>query len=179
MTIPNILTFVRLLLIIPAVIFALNEMYIWALVIFTLACITDLLDGYIARRFNMVSEIGMMLDPLADKLMAMAMVVIICLKGILPMFVLYIVVAKELIMIIGGMILVKRGVPSPANIIGKMAALIYNVAIMLAFLYQYVAPFHEIVMYVALGMLVIAFIQYGYINGYKKIIKHEGEKKEG
>ena len=175
-TIPNILTIIRIILIIPAAYFALNEKYIFALVIFTIACITDVLDGYIARKFNMISEAGMMIDPFADKLMALTMVFILCQKGILPWFVFILVAIKEGSMILGGIIFVKRGIAAPANIVGKIAAFTFNCAIILSFAYEYTAPIHEILMYISLGMLLIAFLQYAYLNGYKRL-KEEKTKK--
>ncbi|MEZ4357955.1 MAG: CDP-alcohol phosphatidyltransferase family protein [Eubacteriales bacterium] len=174
LTIPNILTMIRIILILPATIFAANENYIWAMIIFTTACITDVLDGYIARKFNMISEAGMMIDPLADKLMALFMVYIICLKGILPFFVFILVAIKELSMILGGIIFVRKGIAAPANIVGKIAAFMFNCAIILSFLYEYTAPFNEILMYISLVMLAIAFLQYAYLNVYRRI-KDKGE----
>ena len=169
-TVPNALTLFRLALVIPAGILAALELYLWALGLFVLACLTDLLDGWIARKYHMISKAGMMLDPLADKLMAVTLIVIICMKGILPMWVMWVIVVKELSMIVGGLILVHRGIAAPANIVGKLAAVLFNASIMLSLLYEYVAPFHEILMYVALSMLVIAFIQYAYLNGVKGIL---------
>ena len=159
-------------MIIPAAWLAIEKNYIWALVIFVAAMLTDLLDGYIARKYNMISKSGMMLDPLADKLMAVTMVGILCFQNALPMFVFIVVLAKELIMIAGGLLLAKRGVATPANIVGKLSALLFNCAIGLSLLNEYVAPVHEIVMYVALVLTVIALLQYAYLN----VIKPFGQK---
>ena len=68
-TIPNVLTLVRLLLIPVVVLLAVRDQMIWGGITFILVCMTDLLDGYIARKYHMVSKVGIWLDPVADKLM--------------------------------------------------------------------------------------------------------------
>ena len=65
-TIPNVLTLVRLLLIPVVVLLAVRDQMIWGGVTFILVCMTDLLDGYIARKYHMVSKVGIWLDPVAD-----------------------------------------------------------------------------------------------------------------
>ena len=74
-TIPNVLTLVRLLLIPVVVLLAVRDQMIWGGVTFILVCMTDLLDGYIARKYHMVSKVGIWLDPVADKLMAISVII--------------------------------------------------------------------------------------------------------
>ena len=77
-TVPNILTLVRLLLI-PVIVwlYCFEKNYTWTAVVLILSGITDLVDGFIARKFNMISELGKIIDPIADKLTQF--VVLICL----------------------------------------------------------------------------------------------------
>ena len=70
--VPNILTVIRLLLIPFIVFFILTEHYILAFIFFTISGITDIADGFIARKFNLVSTFGKLMDPLADKLTQIA-----------------------------------------------------------------------------------------------------------
>ena len=74
LTIPNILSFFRLCLI-PVIVWLYvgKQDYLWTLLILTLSGVTDIVDGIIARRFNMVSNFGKAFDPVADKLTQMAM----------------------------------------------------------------------------------------------------------
>ncbi len=103
--IPNILTTIRLFLV-P--LFALiyfssmpNAMAI-SLAIFVIAGITDVLDGYIARRFELISAIGIALDPLADKLMLLTTLTCLYISGYLPFIILAIMYIKEFTMMITG-----------------------------------------------------------------------------
>ncbi len=81
---PNILTLLRILLV-PVVILSLREgQYISALVLFLLAGITDGLDGWIAKRFDCVSQLGTILDPVADKLLISSTFVMLVLLGSSP-----------------------------------------------------------------------------------------------
>ena len=78
LTIPNILSFLRILLITPFMILFLNGNYVWASLMIIISGLTDCVDGFIARKFNQVSEFGKILDPVADKLTLLAVGVGIC-----------------------------------------------------------------------------------------------------
>jgi len=95
MNLANILTFSRIVLIIPFVIFLLQENFLAALSLFIVASITDFLDGYIARKFNMITGLGKFLDPLADKLLVIS--ALICLIGWVPAWAVIVIVSREFI----------------------------------------------------------------------------------
>ncbi len=97
--IPNILTIIRFIFI-PFIIvsIALNN-YITAIILFTLSSITDVLDGFIARHFNAISDFGKLMDPLADKCTQLSILLTLALKGIIPVWIFVILILKELIMI--------------------------------------------------------------------------------
>ncbi len=96
---PNILTYTRVVMI-PGVLFLLDRGTrrdgAWAALLYALAAITDLLDGYLARRLNIVSVIGKFLDPLADKLMVMACLVWMVTSGRIPAWAVIALLAREL-----------------------------------------------------------------------------------
>ena len=71
--VPNILTIIRFLLIPIILLFLFSGNYLLAFIFFTISGITDILDGYIARKFNLVSNFGKLMDPLADKLTQISM----------------------------------------------------------------------------------------------------------
>ena len=98
---PNILTIIRLILVPCMGVCMYKDMYIPAAVMFFVAGVTDVVDGYIARKFNQESELGKILDPLADKLTLLA--VGICLCVIEPFFlpVVIILVLKVFIVLVG------------------------------------------------------------------------------
>ena len=94
---PNILTMLRLLLIpIYWVLMMVRNNETAALIVFVTASITDLLDGYIARHFNQVTDWGKLFDPLADKLMVVSVMMTLVLKGAVPLIILIIIGIKDL-----------------------------------------------------------------------------------
>ena len=125
MNVPNLLSLIRLLLV-PAFVAVFfsgnpNAGYI-AAAIFLVAFFTDIADGYIARKYNQITRLGRILDPLADKLMKAAAVICLTIRGDIPLWVILILLAKELIMLSGGAFLLQRtkDVPS-SNWFGKCA----------------------------------------------------------
>ncbi|MDO4563480.1 MAG: CDP-alcohol phosphatidyltransferase family protein [Clostridia bacterium] len=121
MTIPNILTVFRLILITPVVMLYLHEYTMASAMLFILACVTDILDGFIAREFNMISNVGKVLDPLADKLMTLSILIAMEFKGMLSMWVIVIFLVKELLMLFGGAILYSRKIVVFSSWHGKVA----------------------------------------------------------
>jgi len=163
------LTMLRFALIPVTTIFIYFGMIVPALITYVVACATDVLDGFIARRFHMITEEGMLLDPLADKLMAIFAVVAFTVTGILPLFVLIVLLIKEVIMIGGGVFLYFRDIVTPANIFGKIAAFTFNVSIGLIFLYVAISdkgtvPWHVYVISFALLLMLLSLLQYTLLN---------------
>lgn len=144
-----------------------------ALAVYFVACVTDLLDGYIARKRHLITEEGALLDPLADKLMAIFVITAFTVKGILPWFIIITVFVKEALMIGGGIFLYFRNIVMPANIYGKIAAFTLNTAIGFTFLHQWVAPWHIYFLCFALVFMLAALGQYAYLNMYKKLKKDQ------
>lgn len=94
----NILTSLRLLLVpvFPAVYFASHpKSHFIAMCVFLVAGFTDFLDGYIARRYQMVTALGTVLDPLADKLMLLTVLITLNISGTLPLWVVVLIVVKD------------------------------------------------------------------------------------
>lgn len=122
----NILTTIRLLLVplFPAAYFSNHSNgHFIAVCIFLTAGFTDFLDGYIARRYHMITELGTVLDPLADKLMLLTVLISLFISGTLPLWVVIIIVMKEIFMIFAGTFLYfrKSRIVIPSNYFGKTA----------------------------------------------------------
>ncbi len=129
-TIPNWLSFFRIAMIPVFSVLFIKEMYIPAFVVMIVAALTDLFDGKIARKYNMVSNLGKILDPVADKLSQMAIVIILICKfwNDSIKYVLFLFIAKELIMIIAGLLLLSKGLrPGAAEIWGKIATTVFYI----------------------------------------------------
>ena len=130
--IPNILTILRFVLIPVILYFIFAGNYILAFIFFTLSGITDILDGAIARKFNLISNFGKLMDPLADKLTQISVLATLVFKGIIPFWILLIVILKELIMIIGASFLYGKDVVVYSKWFGKLATVLFYVAIVLS-----------------------------------------------
>lgn len=129
-TIPNWLCFIRIALIPVFSVMFIKGMYVPAFITMIVAAVTDLFDGKIARKFNMVSNLGKILDPIADKLSQIAIVIILIVKfwdGYLK-YILFLFIVKELIMVFGGALLLAKGLrPVAAEMWGKVATTVFYV----------------------------------------------------
>ena len=129
-TIPNLLCLIRILLITPFVKFFLDGDYLWAGIVIALSGLSDCFDGYIARHFNQESELGKILDPLADKLTLLA--VGVCLSVIEPFFlpVIIILVVKDLLMLVGSSKVIKMGIIVPkSKWYGKVGTIMFYITV--------------------------------------------------
>ena len=134
LTVPNLLSLIRILLIPVFGVLFYNGEALWAVVVLVLSGLTDLFDGKIARRFNQISELGKILDPVADKLTQITIAVVIFLvldKSQDPTmqwfkWVFLFFLFKELVMILGGAVMLAIGLrPGGAEIYGKVATFVF------------------------------------------------------
>ncbi len=173
MNIPNILTTIRFFLIpVFVIVFysSVENSVLYATLVFAMAGITDVLDGYIARSYNMVTKWGIVMDPLADKLMQLTVLVCFTSKAYLPLWVIIVVGLKEILMVIGALFLycsVDKTV-IPANKYGKIATIGFYVAILsIAFNIPHSISFFLIL--IAVILTLVAFINYFF--GFKEVRK--------
>ena len=127
--VPNALTIVRFILIPIILYFIFTGNYLLGFVFFTISGLTDILDGTIARKFNLISNFGKLMDPLADKLTQISVLASLVIKDIIPIWILIIVMAKELIMIIGASFLYGKDVVVYSKWFGKLATVLFYIAI--------------------------------------------------
>lgn len=124
LTIPNLLSLLRLLMIPVFIVLYLNGHEEWTAAVLLLSGLTDVVDGYIARHFNQVSDIGKALDPVADKLTQAAM--LLCLISHYPMMIapFVLLTAKELFAAVSGLLVIRRtGIVPGAEWHGKLTTL--------------------------------------------------------
>ena len=129
MNIPNAITILRFLLVpIFAIVFFIDGPGIAVGTIFLICGLSDALDGFIARKFNMITKIGQALDPLADKFLVIAVVFSLWYKGIMSIWIVAGYMLKEIIMIIGGTLLMKKdNKVLPARWYGKVSTALFFV----------------------------------------------------
>lgn len=132
--VPNILTIIRFLFIPIIVNLIFTGDYILAFVFFTISGATDVLDGFIARKFNLISNFGKLMDPLADKLTQVCILASLVKVDIIPFWILVIVILKELIMVIGASFLYGKDVVVYSKWYGKLATVLFYIAIVCSLL---------------------------------------------
>lgn len=193
---PNIICYFRMLCIPAFVVMSVlaglwnRESFIYiALGIFVLAAASDILDGLIARKYNLVSGVGMLLDPLADKLMHISVVVCLCfaiksdgftylgVENYLHWGFLIAIALKELIMILVAPVVAKKGVEVKANMLGKVASATLSAGVILCFFHKYVAPWDWAVIAVAIAQSYAAAFNYLFVT-IKALRELKKEKKE-
>ena len=131
--IPNILTIIRFIFIPFIFTSVVNNDYLVALIIFTISAITDILDGYIARKYNYITDLGKLIDPLADKLRQVSLLLSLSILKILPWWIFAIVFIKECVMVISASLLYKRkDVVVYSKWYGKLATVLFYLAIVVS-----------------------------------------------
>ena len=173
MTIPNAISFIRILLITPFVAFFVSAKYVTgnyipAFVILGLSGISDLLDGMIARKFHQESELGKVLDPLADKLTLIAVGVCLIMIEPLVLPLMIIMVAKDILMIIGGTVIINKGViPPKSSWYGKVSTFMFYISVgmvvLMAVLNYVNKPLTLIVLGITAAMMIYALVNYAII----------------
>ncbi len=127
--IPNIITFSRILIIPVFIYFMLEEKNFIAGILFAAAAFSDLLDGFLARRWDAVSNFGKLADPIADKAMSISSLLILCILGRLHYAFIIVLAIKESAMVIGSAILYFKKIVVYAVWFGKAATLVLNCSI--------------------------------------------------
>ena len=155
------------------------------LVIMIAAASTDLVDGYIARHFNQGSQLGEMIDPLADKLMHCAAVLSLVIIGYVHWAFIVILLAKEATMVVGGIFMAGDSKNIKANYMGKVASATLSLAIVMSYFHAFWADkvfyLDWIVLGIGLVLTYIAFFNYlkQAIDIIKGILARKKAAKEG
>ena len=162
--VPNVLTMLRMLLIPVFVALYVAGHDKLALITFIVASLTDLLDGYIARKYNLITNFGKLMDPLADKLMVCTALICQGVQGIIPWWAIVIVMVKEVLMVIGASYMLKNNVVVYSNMLGKTAMCAFVAALVRSFFHAEFAalgyPVDTIILYIAVALTVLALIDY-------------------
>ena len=189
--IPNALTVLRFLLIPAIVITCFEEEYILAIVILTISGLTDILDGTIARKFGLISDFGKLMDPLADKFTQISLLATLFIKGIIPVWILVIVVLKEFCMVSGASFLYGKELVVSSKWYGKLATLLFYIAMVFSLLIENIESAmnknlsvfktaNSIVYYLAVITTIASLIMYikaFYVQGYLKKDKDKDKDK--
>lgn len=177
MNLPNKLTIFRMFLIIPFVFIMLTD-YCgsagkWiALAIFVFASLTDLLDGKIARKYNLVTNFGKFMDPLADKLLVCSAMICLVEMGKIPSWIVIVIISREFIISGFRLIASDNGVVIAASYWGKFKTVFQMVMIvfMIADI-EAISVVTTVIMWIALILTVISLVDYLIKN--KSVMKEQ------
>ena len=170
--IPNILTMLRMAAVPVFVVFMLKDQLSIAVTIFILAELTDVLDGFIARKYNLITPFGKIADPLADKLMQLAALFMFSLKDMIPKIIPWLVFCKELFMLVSGIYLIRKKFDMSSKWFGKLTSVILFVTIMLVF-FDVPRQITDVMLWLCVCMAIFAALMY--VRNYyrNKNIKEE------
>ncbi|MFW5686568.1 MAG: CDP-alcohol phosphatidyltransferase family protein [Halanaerobium sp.] len=168
-TIPNYITFFRIFLIPLYLYNFIQGKIVIAALLFALSGVTDFLDGYIARKYNLKSKLGKLLDPLADKLTIISILLVLIYLKIIPRYISYIILAREIFIFLSGIITYIYGLDfiNP-SFIGKLSITLLYFAIALKLLN--IDYFGNILFYIVIPINIISALDYSY-RAHQKIFK--------
>ena len=178
-TIPNILSAFRICLV-PVFIIVYfqssRNAVLYAALIYAIASVTDFFDGYLARKYNASSKLGLVLDPLGDKLMIIAVMVCITIDRIIPLWAVLVAFTKELLMAIGGIVIHKiaRAEILPSNIIGKTSTATFFVISLVLMLFRGI-PRGVATALISLAIVLMLFAFVVYLREYIKLMKSKDD----
>lgn len=174
--IPNILTVIRLFMV-PLFWFLYFKNPALGGIVFIAACLTDVVDGFLARKLDAITRFGMLVDPLADKLMQISAVTCLYLSGIFPEWIVTVLIMKELIMIISAAFLFKKDIVIPANKVGKGATVLLSVMVVYFMFFNDVSPKTSEVISVVLGIMAFfVLVSYLLLMIKNLVRKNEGQR---
>lgn len=175
-TIPNILSMVRICLI-PVIVwlFLGKENYLLTGIFVLISGLTDVVDGMIARKFNMISDVGKVLDPIADKATQAVVIILLAIRFPLMLIPLAIGIVKEIFMAISGYMIVRKcDVVLGANWHGKAATVVLTATMALHLVWYNIDPTVSLILillsaaFIALSLTLYAVRNFGYLLGKTK-----------
>ena len=177
--ISNLISLSRFLLTAICVIFLINNNFVIAGLFIVIIWISDLLDGFIARSRNEISELGKIIDPVADKAAIISISLVMVFKGLIPMWFVIVIVLRDLLIISGGLWLKnKKNIVLQSNQIGKLTVFIIGFTILFFLVKQintffsYHNEFTELftIVLLLLSLVMIVFSTISYFNRFYKAI---------
>ena len=180
--IPNVLSAIRIMLVFLFAwlfFFDYPEHTGAALAVFVLAGTTDVIDGFLARRYKWITNLGKVLDPLADKLMQCTVLLCLSIKALIPWWFAALYIIKELLMGVGGLFVFKRkDVIVVSNKYGKIAVCVFYAAMFFIILFrdtfENIPMLTEIVSLITLGVALLAISMY-----YIEYVKNTKTNRKG
>ena len=173
LNVSNSLSLSRIFLAIPMAYFLINDMSYWAVAMGFLAYFTDIGDGYFARKLNEVTELGKVIDPIADKIFVGVSVIILVLYDKLPLWFVLVVVGRDLLILLAGAYASRKvEIVIQSNYIGKAAVILIALTILFAILQVEEVLFYSMI--VSCVSIAATIVSYG--SNLIKILKNSKKK---
>lgn len=159
-TLSNALSALRIVLVAPMAYTLAQDMRVATAAICVLAVVTDVLDGHMARRRNEISDLGKILDPLADKVFVGVLALLMLGKGLLPAWAVIAVLGRDAVILLGGIYVERRtGQVLPSNYPGKIAVLVLS-ATMFAIILEAGEGVSGIMLWISMALLALSLVLY-------------------
>lgn len=168
MNLPNKLTIARIIAVPFFIAAYMLDMRIIALVIFILASITDMLDGKIARKYNLVTNFGKIMDPLADKILVYAAFCLMVADGTIPAWTLVIILFREFLVAGVRTVAASEGIVIAADMAGKIKTVLQMFAVCVLI----IRPYHMILGYIGYALFYAALVMTVY-SGFNYVVKNK------
>lgn len=178
---PNIISVLRLLIVIPVIYMLLRENYRMALVLFAVAGISDALDGYIAKRYGWTSRVGSILDPVADKTLLVSTYVTLGILDHLPVWLVIAVILRDLVIFTGALayhFLIGKYELSPSLMskINTFAQIVLALAVVMSVdVFQIPREYIQMMIYTVLATTLISGVDYMWSWGYQAVRSRSGK----
>ena len=162
MNLPNKLTIIRILMVPVFILFLLTELggrfnHLITLVLFVAASLTDLLDGYLARKNNLVTNFGKFMDPLADKLLVCSALICFAATRQLPAWMVIVIIAREFIISGFRLIASDEGVVIAASYWGKIKTVV-QITMIIAVIIEF--PYAMVIAWAAVVLTIVSLVDY-------------------
>jgi len=158
-TISNLITLFRFLLMPFIIFFLIKEERFIAFIIMIIAFFSDVIDGYIARRFHQETELGKLLDPLCDKISLVIILITLLIINSIPLWAVIVIALRDILILLGSYVLFKkRRLVYKSNILGKATGFLFG-AMILAFTLNF-QRLGMIILYISIPVMVGTFITY-------------------
>jgi len=173
--IPNMISIFRIFLV-PVFIIVYftddRDIKFYAVLVYAIAGLSDLLDGYLARRLDAQSKLGKLLDPLGDKLMTFTVMVCITIDKPILIWAVLVMGAKEILLGIGGIVMHKKAHAElmPANILGKSSTFVFFVVCVTLMLYRDIPNVTAMIL-ISVAVLLTLISLGSYLSAYIRLMK--------
>ena len=159
LNISNIISLARIILVIPFFLLLINRQDVSALIVGIIAAISDFFDGWFARKFGLITELGKTIDPIGDKLLMAAGAVALFVRGDMPLWFFIFVFARDIVILLGGFYMKRStGRVVQSNIFGKVAFAV--TAVVILGVIANVPHFIDYGYYIAALFLILSSISY-------------------